>query len=589
MLGSVNNFIQNSLPQANTEKKSASSSDNRSEFEKSLAASDKKSTNESFSSNATKYQPKKFESETDKETQSENNDQDLEANALPGSDKLTPGNDRMAPGSLKEGGPVNAFAQNNPYKVENQKSSAQTEETADAGDLSKKLALQSFMRRMKEELGVDPGRIVKAFSSLSMEELTRPPEENVAKIIQSLGLNEQQQQIARNIFNDMLKQTASQSMADYLKSSGKDLSLNVMTEKEMKQQKMKDALESMNSKFFMKGAYQRQPETLSDDNSLLKASTLAAGTAGSQLAEASVASSATAAPAVAAPIMPMQAADPSALQALTKEMSEVSPKEAADLQEQLKSILAQENSINTAAKPNVIETPLMAGAAATGSMTMLAGEDKDFEEHTSDEGSFSDLDRMLNVQQQSLNHTDKKDVSFAATVNPQVQTADSANIKELIDQAQYLARRGGGEMKIKLNDEGMGEVTMKVAVSGGQLQVQMVTESNETKKMIERGLGELKATLASHQLNVDQIKVDSTQTSLEKQMAQHQEEQQRQSARQFMENFRQDSSAWKRNFYDIPTARSYRSQRDDATQPGVPTQVMSAREKATSKRLNLVA
>lgn len=581
MIGSVNKLIQqNAFSQTGPEKKGSSTSENRSDFEKSLEASTKQTKSNS-------QEPVKAESNKKQDSNQNLNaklndgQEQVESNyesdnfQNPGG-KLTPGGDKM-PGSspLKENGPINPFFINNQYKAEGKGSQNQEEVLVEGtDDLSKKAAMQSFMKRMKDELGVEPSRVLKAFSELSVEELTRPPEENVDKIIQSLGLAPEQQLVAKQIFNDMLKHTASQSMADYLKTSGRDLSLNVLTAKEIKQQQLSRNIDDMNSKFFVKN----QPvQPMQDDDSAAMMAT----------------------PSVM-PNMEATRVAPNSNPAMANVMNEMQPvsaQESSHIQAQLKDLLAQ-NAQPQATKPAMdLSTSAMTSsksANATESMmpmSLLGKDDADAgEENFSGEGQASDLQSLMGQQSQTMAPLDKKDISFAATLDPQAaQQADSANVKELINQAQFLARRGGGEMKIKLNPEGLGEVSMNVALHEGQLHVQMVTDSNEAKKLIERGLGELKATLAAHQLNVEQIKVDSTQTSLEKQMAQYQEDSQRQSARQFMEQFRQDNSGWKRNFYDINPARSYRSQREEAASPSVPVQAMSDRRNASSKRLNLVA
>ena len=602
MIGSVNKLLQqNAFSQVGPEKKGNSSSENRSEFEKSLEASNKKATpvavkqtnNKKVLSDDQQSEPMVQNEvvETPVQAQSNNEDSSVQGESLQNPGKLTPGGERIStPNQFKENGPAGFFS-NSPNKVENKAAQNQDGLIVESADsLAKKAAMQNFMKRMKDELGVEPSRVMKAFSSLSVEELTRPPEENVEKIIQSLGLAPEQQLVAKQIFNDMLKHTASQSMADYLKSSGRDLSLNVMTAKEIKQQQLSRSLDDMNSKFFVKNQPAQPMQDLNqmqqdESNALFAAPMMpemgsAAGSSASSLAA------------------PAQTAIPSnpAMASMMSEMKPVSAKESSQLQAQIKDLLAQ-NAQPQAAKPTMdLSTSAMSSSKAAINadgmipVSLLAGEDSEVsEENLMGDGQSSDLQGLMGQQSQMAN-VDKKDINFAAALDPKtIQQADSANVKELINQAQFLARRGGGEMKIKLNPEGLGEVSMNVALHEGQLHVQMVTDSNEAKKMIERGLGELKATLAAHQLNVDQIKVDSTQTSLEKQMAQNQEDAQRHSARQFMEQFRQDSSGWKRNFYDINPARSYRSQRDEASQPTVPVQAMSDRKSASSRRLNLVA
>lgn len=587
MIGSVNNLIQkNAFSQGTLEKKDNASSENRSEFEKSLEASDKKSIQTPLKQNNKKTADVDQQQESVQveatEIQSQPNahaESNVEAESFQAPGKLTPGEKISAPSQFKDGSPVNSFFAGSPYKNEVKgKQNQDADNVEGSDDLTKKLALQTFMKRMKDELGVEPSRVMKAFSSLSMEELTRPPEENVTKIIQSLGLDPQQQMVAKNIFDDMLKHTASQSMADYLKNSGRDLSLNVMTAKEIKQQELTRSLDDMNSKFFVKNQQAPKPQ---ESNQMPAES-------------AALISSPFAAPTPSASPVSAQA-----MPSMMNEMKPISAFEGQQLQAQLKDILAQGPQLQQAApKAMDLNSNSFASASKVGPSTegmmplpILGADDtENSEDSLMNDSGANDLQGLIANQNQTMAPLDKKDINFAVGMDAQsMQQADSANVKELINQAQFLARRGGGEMKIKLNPEGLGEVNMNVALHEGQLHVQMVTDSNEAKKLIERGLGELKATLAAHQLNVDQIKVDSTQTSLEKQMAQNQEDTQRQSARQFMEQFRQDSSGWKRNFYDINPARSYRSQREEASQPSVPVQAMSDRSKASARRLNLVA
>src|SRR4029079_730105 len=132
--------------------------------------------------------------------------------------------------------------------------------------------------------------------------------------------------------------------------------------------------------------------------------------------------------------------------------------------------------------------------------------------------------------------------------NQPTPTQEAKNIREVITQAQYLARQGGGQMKITVAPEGLGEVTMKVALHGGQVNVQMFAESNDAKKLLEKGLGELKATLISHNLKVDQIKVDLPQ-DISNQLKQGHDNAQRQFAQQFMEQFRQDNREWREGLF----------------------------------------
>jgi len=173
-------------------------------------------------------------------------------------------------------------------------------------------------------------------------------------------------------------------------------------------------------------------------------------------------------------------------------------------------------------------------------------------------------------------------------INTQATPAQEArNIREVIGQAQLMARKGGGEMKIIMAPEGLGQVNMKVNVKGDQVTVEMVAESTEAKRLLEKGLGELKSTLMSHNLKVDQIRVE-TPSDISKQLTQQHDDAQRQFAQQFLEQFRQDNNEWRRGFFDIPGAKAYRSQREQAENGNVNVPE-AGRRRESARRLDLVA
>ncbi|MBL7668990.1 MAG: flagellar hook-length control protein FliK [Bdellovibrionaceae bacterium] len=85
---------------------------------------------------------------------------------------------------------------------------------------------------------------------------------------------------------------------------------------------------------------------------------------------------------------------------------------------------------------------------------------------------------------------------------------NEGNIKEIMNQAQYLIKNGGGEMKVKMSPEGLGELQLKVLVSDGKVNVQMVTETKEAKNAIESSLSDLKNSLSAQRLSVEHVKID---------------------------------------------------------------------------------
>ena len=143
----------------------------------------------------------------------------------------------------------------------------------------------------------------------------------------------------------------------------------------------------------------------------------------------------------------------------------------------------------------------------------------------------------FSAQDMGVNKATKTQGSEFMIKAPQpTETEMSENIREIINKAQVMVKKGGGEMKVSLRPEGMGNVNLKVNVVGGDVRVEMITASDETRKILEKGLGDLKDNLSLQKLNVEQIKVESMQDVADKLM----EEKQEQAERHFQERFLQD-------------------------------------------------
>jgi|GEM_PF-5481991 len=84
-----------------------------------------------------------------------------------------------------------------------------------------------------------------------------------------------------------------------------------------------------------------------------------------------------------------------------------------------------------------------------------------------------------------------------------------ANISEIMNQAQYLIKKGGGEISVKMSPEGLGEVHLKILLQDGKLNVELQTQNKDVKKLIEDSLSELKSGLAAHRLSLEHIKIDT--------------------------------------------------------------------------------
>jgi len=527
---------------------------------------------------------------------------------------------------------------------ETRKAAPPAEFDASAGQLNKRIAMQTFLRKMKEQLNVQPEQLMAAFGSLSIEEMTQPPEMNLEKIIQGLSLNEQQKPVAKQLFEDMMKQTAANSMAEYLKSSGQQLSLQVMSQKDVQQRALNQSLTNMNQNFFMTNqkpmpqnqalANQKNAQ-IPNSNEKSSEQSLAATTSdkgfdisGFFPAAGKMAMTPTMPTGAPVPAPSMSPASVAANQELTEDA-------ANTIVENKGAEKVKAASIETAAPlaagqpvtPELLST-LMPQMKAAGASSMFTNADQDSDEDdvaveapvakdlsSLDQQQIEKLKAALLAQASNSNKDKSESPKDGSASNPELNiqpqtgmqkpvsfekafaamTAGkhitpeqaSGNVKELINQAQFMIKKGGGEMKVRLNPEGLGEVAMKVNVHDGQVKVEMITETGEAKSLIEKGLGDLKATLATHKLNVDQIKVDLAHNTA-KDYQQQQDQAHRHQAQQFMEEFRHNNQQWRQSFYDVPGAKAYKSQTSDEAENSY-LAPQSTRKSAASRRLDLVA
>lgn len=136
---------------------------------------------------------------------------------------------------------------------------------------------------------------------------------------------------------------------------------------------------------------------------------------------------------------------------------------------------------------------------------------------------------------------------------------DKTPASQVIHQAQYLIKKGGGEAKVEMTPEGLGKVHLKVTVNEGKVGIEMATESKEAKKALEGSLSELKHGLSANRLHVDSIKVDMGQLSADSQKNSDSQQnmskqpdlnqENRDQARQFWQGFRDESFARQQSFY----------------------------------------
>jgi flagellar hook-length control protein FliK len=146
---------------------------------------------------------------------------------------------------------------------------------------------------------------------------------------------------------------------------------------------------------------------------------------------------------------------------------------------------------------------------------------------------------------------------------------NQAAVKQLMNQAQYLIKKGGGEVKVEMSPGDMGTIHLKVLIQDGKVNLHMSTETPEAKQTIESSLAELKTSLAAHKLSVENIKIDvvastSTDTATQSQtnsQGHDQRNQSRQFWNQFNDNF--GNQGRRESFLEFQNSKAYAGAKKD--------------------------
>jgi flagellar hook-length control protein FliK len=238
-----------------------------------------------------------------------------------------------------------------------------------------------------------------------------------------------------------------------------------------------------------------------------------------------------------------------------------------------------------------VQAPAHASPEALNALNgIFAGGRKDHDaanEDGDDQGGSKNIAQALTPSEARMNANEAVKGDFQAALAAKNQGPQQMAVPELVQQAHLMVKDGGGDMKVTLHPDGLGEVALRVSVNDGKVNVQMITESDEAKKLIERQIGDLKSGLTQNHLQVDSIKVD-TATNLGKQLEQQYQDAQRQQTQASMEQFRQDGGGqWRRSFFETGVVNPYHTQGDAPRDTQAP---VAARARSDgSRRLDLVA
>ncbi|MBW7956324.1 MAG: flagellar hook-length control protein FliK [Deltaproteobacteria bacterium] len=108
--------------------------------------------------------------------------------------------------------------------------------------------------------------------------------------------------------------------------------------------------------------------------------------------------------------------------------------------------------------------------------------------------------------------------SASAAYKPE-PPAYAADMEKQLDEAVRISvRNGGGEVRMKLNPENLGELSIKLNLSNGAVTAEITAESHEAKALLEANSSMLKDSLAQQGLTLREcvINVNSrTETGLQ--------------------------------------------------------------------------
>lgn len=539
-------------------------------------------------------------------------------------------------------------------KTERKEEADRTESKVVKGKSQREQAISKFMDSFESEFGVPPTRIVEAMAALKQSELNQSPEQTADQVIDQLGLEEKDKDLAKGMYIGLLAQLgkmdqtpampkpelsffASGSQGRFEDVQGQKLALN-------------DSLQAMNEKFWMNGSVGVNAQLASgpaDENALSQGlgASFADGSIGGmslqeqiqanpnfkidpsklnpemqQALQAVKEANPTASPEVALAALVAAARAQKAKAAGEGQMTSEEAELAAAV-EAAKGGAASKTAMNHAEAGFGVQSAHAEGLQVTPDPNAQRHSASQFSQQGSQQesslgakttqGEVASKDKAAKTSEfESMLRMDGlnapaplKDLGLPAAgvattgaAGSVGKTEDQADIKQIMNQAQYLIKKGGGEMKVEMTPEGMGKIQMKVLVENGKVNVQMSAETNEAKKVLEGGLSDLKNSLAAHNLSMDHIKVDvvnhtNTDNTAQNQMNQNpgSREQTRQFWNHFSENFGSGSQQ-RENFTDIPSLRGYaRPRTDQPLEPVRSARVANYGATGKGKGLNLVA
>ena len=515
-------------------------------------------------------------------------------------------------------------------------------------------AIKEFMDSFESEFDIPPTRLVEAMAELDDSQLKQSPEVTAQAVIEKLDLDDADAEKAQAMYASLLTQLQQMpqtpkpapEMSAGLGMSSQNVQMRMAAAQE-KQNMLGSAIDNLNNKFWMKSEPQvaspamptldgNLAQRMMMDDSALQSPMMDAGESSEAAAQAEIPSQAqtvlpempphlkgqmseTMSPALLAALAAKKAA---AAQSAAGEAAEMGAEDSAELTEEFSQALEAPHTekpmhaemMNKSVQGKAAGQELFQQNEQQGQSLMqdsnqfmkqgmAEGKEAAKSKLTTKSAEFkSAMTGMEGLQAppikgESLKFDPLAPMAPVPSQGPVNQTENEAAVKQLMNQAQYLIKKGGGEVNVQMTPEGMGTIHLKVMLQDGKVNLQMSADTQEAKKTIESSLVDLKNSLAAHKLSVENVKVDTVNAAANDTAAQNQtnmngqgqRDQTRQFWNQFNENF--GNQGRREALTDFQAVKGYGMKRRDPLQPidsaGVKSSARAVEGKGSG--LNLVA
>ncbi len=362
--------------------------------------------------------------------------------------------------------------------------------TEDAIELPVTKPIAQFMASLESELGVKPDRLIQAFKKLSPDQLQSSPKETMAQIVKNLNLEPKDQTRATELFTKMLNQM--EAVREQVLNPALFAALAGGTAQGVP--KLDNATDKGVVKAPVKGRTQAAA-VYAQNSGAEKSLKAEVDTPAMNFRDAKETKSAPS----AAPQTPNQ------VQVVPQPQAQEDASAAVLIQQGHTATPDAFTSNNIAAHTNAVDEKDMKDLGKSLKDTKLSV--KNVEVSTPSNGTSQVVGNDFAPA--------KTEMPGQVAVGGRVATGElkagntdkQEAIRSIVNQAQMLAQKGGGEIRMSLKPDHLGEIQLKVAMEGSRVNVQMTTERGEVKKLIEQSVNELRHGLAGHNLSMDKLDV----------------------------------------------------------------------------------